>query len=114
MMDYQLAQRLENAGLVSKATFKAYAKYLCPHQLDGTAYIGHIEDCAERIYPLTLEELIEECRISRGFFRLEEVSSFDGTWKAKMHGTDKGWFTGNTPTEAVARLWLALNKPMVL
>jgi hypothetical protein len=63
----------------------------------------------------TLEELIEAC--GEVFYRLELMSGDDcgnEKWKS-VRGGHKGLQNlyegiGSTPTEAVARLWLALNK----
>ena len=62
-----------------------------------------------------LEELIEACDKDFDCLRLGGVTqvlewqswAFDHVWR-QPHYT-----TGSTPTEAVARLWLALNKPVV-
>lgn len=70
-------------------------------QLIDAGYIGvngHMD--------FLLEELIEAC--GHGYFTL--VHTIDH-WAAHM-GLEENvpWYEGSTPTEAVARLWLALNK----
>lgn len=92
-MDYELAKQLEDAGYdypwVEKASF-----------LDGQKTIYYY-------YP-TLSELIEACG---------EVTlcGYKNSWEAYSTSAphiDSSYksSTGKTPEEAVARLWLALNK----
>jgi len=66
-------------------------------------------------YP-TLEELIEAC--GEGFNTLSRDTSTSTTcWVVNNYSeidapeeTVLGWFEGKTPIEAVARLWLVINK----
>jgi len=51
-----------------------------------------------------LSSLIEAC--GDGYFTL---SSHQSGWQAKRGLEDK-WINGSTPEEAVAKLWLELNK----
>jgi len=84
-MNYSLAKELKDAGFVS----------------NGQAW----NDTLKEILPVpTLSELIEAC---------------EGNRQITLRGVPKLWeaFTndhflagGSTPTEAVARLWLSLNK----
>jgi hypothetical protein len=60
----------------------------------------------EQVYVPTLSELIEAC--GDGFYSLERIHP-NGTWKALAQWIAKS-FTSDTPDEAVAKLWLALNK----
>jgi hypothetical protein len=57
-------------------------------------------------YSPTLSELIEACHQDGVCMRLIERP--DGTWITSR--ADEEYFHGRTPQEAVARLWLALNK----
>lgn len=95
-MNYELAKELKDAGF----PFKNY----------GTGFDskGNLES-----RPIVeLSELIEAC----GEFGFESlISSFGGEWKkyfiaksAPKTGSKQG--TGKTPEEAVAKLWLELNK----
>jgi hypothetical protein len=60
------------------------------------------------VYLPSLIELIEACGDS--FFRLSHSQNNDGTsWDAESWNTGE-IETGSTPEEAVARIWLALNK----
>lgn len=100
-MNYELAKQLEAAG------FKQYGDN---RAVDGAKImIGHPDYTAEYYVP-TLEELVEEC--GDGFVSvvgrnrkhwLASLSSVDGTTLIQI-----GF--GDSPTEAVAKLWLALNK----
>jgi hypothetical protein len=61
---------------------------------------------ADRVYVPTLSELIEAC--DDQFRLLERHNSPAAPWTA--HTLHVGPAIGNTPEEAVARLWLALNE----
>ena len=67
--------------------------------------------CGDRAYVPTLEELIEACGDEFG-----HVARLHGGkhWRASGRDNDEEYSLieelGATPTEAVARLWLALNK----
>ena len=95
-MNYELALELQDAG------WGRGKDDYCPPSLG----------CCE----ITLEELIEEC--GEGFETLSRDTSTSTTcWVVNTFGeidapeeTVLGWFEGKTPTEAVARLWLELNK----
>ena len=65
---------------------------------------------ASRVYVPTLEELIEACVASSqdGNFFLFAMSGMWGASTCWNHKKDERG-NGSTPTEAVARLWLALN-----
>src|SRR2546423_9101291 len=97
-MDYTLAKGLEQAGFPqgSKGTW-AYPP---------DAIVGRAKD---RVYVPTLAELIEACgdRFS-GLTR----DAHPSPWKWIAHGTDGATVDarGGTAEEAVARLWLGLNK----
>lgn len=82
-MDYNLAKQLKDRGFP---------------QMDGR-YLNNGE-----VYVPTLEELIEACGTEFGRFIRQEHDS----WIASSE-TNKETGYGSTPTEAVAKLWLALN-----
>lgn len=85
-MNYELLKDLGNAGLKCK-------DYICPD--------GHFEDLPNP----TLSELIGAC--GTGFSSL----SFSSTgWTVYGVGDNQIVVEGASPEEAVARLWLALNK----
>lgn len=102
-MNYELAKELQEAGF-PYFHFEEFCKATGCHLKDG---IGRKED----VHKPTLSELIEACG-----------EDFSGLWKKKggwvassRFIVDEGiannqeWI-GSTPEEAVARLWLALNK----
>lgn len=89
-MDYELAKELKDAGFRQDLERKP----IWVRDLDGTM-----------LTLPTLSELIEACRGS--FFRLTYA---DG-WEASSDSGGKWTYVGGlTPEEAVAYLWLALNK----
>src|SRR5437588_12025866 len=61
----------------------------------------------DRVYQPTLSELIIAC--GEDFAALQRISNEAGTyWRAKAMAETEA--CGDTPEEAVARLWLGLNK----
>lgn len=106
-MTYELAKELKDAGfsqtgngLWSGNVGKINLESILPGEVFGIAQ----EDF---VYLPTLSELIEAC--GYGFFNLEYWSHpAHNSWLAK--GTTGVEIKGSTPEEAVARLWLALNK----
>ena len=102
-MDYQLAKELKTAGFPYRMT----------EPVRSMAPIG----TNDYVTLPTLSELVEACGHKVSDFRLDR--SFVGgehsvLWTATMLLRDEKeslWQgQGNTPEEAVARLWLALNK----
>jgi len=90
-MDYELALELKNAG------FKIRKSCFCDD-----------ESCIHMIFP-TLSELIEACGKYVNLFQLED--GWGAHWsKESMGGTFEFKASGSTIEEAVARLWLELNK----
>lgn len=95
-MNYDLALELKNAGFPQ--TGKGHA----------VGITGGLVEHGGDIYFPTLDEFVEAC--GEGFKSLTKVSDF---WEA--YGMKGSIFAdhkeaGRTPEEAVARLWLALNK----
>ena len=112
-MDHELTKQLKDAG------FKQGAATGNHH--DGGKWIdddGDIHDHEgggdNEMYIPTLEELIEAC--GEDFWSLTYLMGSPATWKAAADRSTlrqvepETYTTGATPTEAVARLWLALNK----
>lgn len=90
-MPYELAKQLKDARFPQEGGMRAYR--------DGLKM-----DCKEP----TLEELIEACG------RVDLYVQRDGeTVAVTAVGTKFFKEKASTPTEAVAKLWLALNKPTV-
>lgn len=102
MIDYTLAEQLKNAGFPSGS---------------GEDYIstGPFE---QWLYP-TLPELMDACGEEN--FSIHKVTHTENTggipvitksWGVELYTSDPDkdeYFSGSTPEEAVARLWLALN-----
>jgi hypothetical protein len=93
-MDYELAKQLKEAGF--QQNIKASDAYFME---DG-------RNNGNKIKIPTLEELIEASVHPVELLRLTEISK--GKWGASR--TDEEYYHGATPEEAVARLYLALNK----
>lgn len=89
-MNYDLAKELEDAGFGT-----------------GVTHIEMMRSEKETYYP-TLTELIKACG-GHAKFKLSWVQKF-GTWKAMIADIGATHAIGDTPEEAVARLWLAVNK----
>lgn len=104
-MTYELAKKLKDAGFPQ--TGNGYLRVFDPAD-------------AETVYKPTLEELIEALPAFFDFrlgYRLNVGPEERKAWEAK--GGWKNWSidrydeyqgTGENPSEAVANLWLALNK----
>jgi hypothetical protein len=91
-MDHELAIKLKEAGFPqNEVRFK------------GTEAIRDMLGP----YEPTLEELIEACK---GLYLTLEKDEY-GYWTAKSNDGEEyiGYSTGSNPSEAVAKLWLALN-----
>ncbi len=97
-MNYELAKQLKDAGFPQNGNGEP--QYFKDGVRDRTEF-GHRY---ERLYIPTLEELIEAC--GDGFNGLHKAGT---AWLAStLKGTGEFDGAGETPTEAVARLWLAL------
>ncbi len=95
-MDYSLAKELRWAGFPQKETF---------NQREARMFGRPIPD---EIYLPTLEELIEAC--GDEFLHLTRCTLPQGEWSCDSTLEDLEVVYGSTPSEAVARLYLALNK----
>jgi len=94
-MKYDLALRLKNAGFPQR-------------EMGGMWNFAFKYFKVEQVYFPTLSELIEAC--GEKFFRVSHSKNTDGTtWDAEswVSGDIE---TGNSPEEAVAELWLALEE----
>jgi len=118
-MNYELAKQLKDAGFPQRSVDMVSEKNIFPDEC-STGYGFKLDD---KCYKPTIEELIEAC--GEDFNYLERYGGGDRwicvKWKPyRFECTDgltrKGclweeqspW--GYTPTEAVAKLWLELNK----
>jgi hypothetical protein len=76
---------------------------------------GEIDEEGHMAYAPTLDELIEACGERFGSLGRDWLDDVGRFWCAIDRGREQRVpprveCTGSTPTEAVARLWLALNK----
>lgn len=108
-MNYSLAKQLKDSGFPQGNALKK--AYLIPDGKESSmdsvgAYLSGEESIG--VYEPTLEELIEACEQLTFTFGLEKHTN---DWRAGTLETGgvKEMSVGSTPTEAVARLWLALN-----
>ena len=103
-MNYELSKKLKDAGFPQDP--EGYEL----HTPDCKGWDGP-SDCTKetRAVVPTLSELIEACEPK--MYRLDYDDEGNDGYKA-MAGTADNHFTGTgtTPEEAVANLWLALNK----
>ena len=92
-MNYQLAERLRDEGFPQSGGGR--------HIGAPTAFVWRARDL---VYVPTLEELILACGDQFGAMARLEDESFEATAPA-----DRLRQTGKSPTDAFARLWLAIN-----
>lgn len=100
-MNYELAKQLKDAGFPQESDGLTSVYY---QEDKERIRLRHIENDTEVKIP-TLSELIEAC-VGKVFMLLIN-RNLEGRWASAVDG--KG-ASGDTPEEAVARLWLALNK----
>ena len=105
-MNYELAKQLKDAGFPQGGQWE---KWLCNCAISKTRQYSKVHDwntehCPpkEAIYVPTLEELIEACGVGTQLH-------YHSARSTAMSSQVIGMFHERTPTEAVARLWLALN-----
>jgi hypothetical protein len=105
-MNYETAKQLKDAGFPQAGSGRWFIEGYKIAQVRVSAFP---EPKGIKAYEPTLEELIEAC--GRPFW-LESNVGFEGdVWLAgKNIGPGEKYGKGATPTEAVALLWLNLNK----
>jgi hypothetical protein len=109
MINYKLAKKLKEAGFPQNVKS---GSILCKHlvsPMDGT-HIIHNYDCdyvKDGMYFPTLSELIEACGD-----RFDSLNKYQDGWEAWADRDEtSGIFKlGKSAEEAVANLWLELNK----
>jgi hypothetical protein len=109
-MQYELAKKLKDAGF-RQDFYSAYLKW----DKDDKEYNWEDPNCSviDKFFDLSvpdLSDLIEAC----GHYFYQLTKEDDGSWTcASINGYPKSGFgvtNSPTPEEAVAKLWLALNK----
>lgn len=112
-MDYELAKELKDAGFPQDGATCFDDPYTCcAHSMYYKQGIAEGGGRNEEPYFPTLEELIEACMESVPV-SLQLWWDKERGWLASYNNFSAGTndaFTGPTPTEAVARLWLALKR----
>lgn len=103
-MDYELAKQLKDAGFPQqKKDGKIYCPHNVPNMIKATDMFEHIESCPDLVYIPTLSELIEACG-NEFIYLMKDHNRWDA--KSKTQIISKL----SCPEEAVANLWLKLNK----
>lgn len=125
-MNYELAKELKDAGFPQELKMgdwfypiheSTHLRLVTLHGSEHTERCGHgrcdcecnycyPDACRDGLKVPTLEELIEAC--GEGFHKLSKTGVWS-TYGARSNGAVE-IEVGANPTEAVARLWLALNK----
>ena len=107
-MKYELAKKLKDAGFPQSVIYyeECYINGVkCNYGNDQGL---ESEQNGELVMIPTLSELIKAC--GKHFYSLELKSSPPDHWYATTLGKEERMCFGLTPEEAVANLWLALNK----
>jgi len=103
-MNYELAKQLKDAGFPQSKQWGEIT------DIDNKV-VGFVDKYGNKIVP-TLEELIDACGEEFGelvcLSNLGSNGSITEWWATQKEEGLQG--QGETPTEAVARLWLELNK----
>lgn len=98
-IDYNLAKKLKDSGFPQKL------HYISRYETDGYLDQELNNPIGHRVATPTLSELLNAC----GGRNLKLTADSKGTWYAGsyLYAVSS---EGKTPEEAVAKLWLALNK----
>jgi hypothetical protein len=111
-MFYELAKNLKDEGFPQDGSFVYWgtaAEFKKSREFAGPCHRLEAPAGTTLVTSPTLSELIEAC--GESFFAL--IRAPDNKWKAVARAEVSGGIFGDTPEEAVARLWRALNKNMV-
>lgn len=121
-MTYELAKQLKDAGFPQTLATNKFPLFYNKDGEFGNAVIDFNGiDSESAIYVPPLSELVEACDSKDYYFSVgRSAKEGDEQWEAKIEDWGKGysepgdevkeWKTGSTPEEAVAKLWLELNK----
>ena|SRR5271155_4165582 len=113
-INYELAKELKDAGFPQKTRFGSFyyhettTEFATPKVDLWLENLSTLKQPSCDVLSPNLEELIEAC--GKDFIALSMSDDDSGDWCAMGTGYNLGDIEGSTPTEAVARLWLALNK----
>jgi hypothetical protein len=109
-MNYELAKQLKDAGFPQNTDNQVLHPFFCTGWDKGNKCTKK-DQCTVP----TLSELIEAC--GGEFLDLSTIEGKDYVWEAcgkyyccDEHGEGRKFGEGKTPEEAVAKLWLELNK----
>lgn len=101
-MEYELAKRLKDAGFPQKER-----SIIVGNEDSFVADMGHLD---QYFYIPTLEELIEACGEDfRALFHKVKIGGKMWNWCAEAFLDDEYAEYGDTPSIAVANLWLSLH-----
>ena len=101
-MEYELAKELKDAGFKQNQDDPREDAYI----EGGIVKTQHGDELTIIVYNPSLSELIEAC--GEGFYKLIKISAKEPFYA--YNDVQDIVVAGSTPEEAVARLWLALNK----
>ena len=112
-MNYELVKKLKEAGFQTKYVFiKDVLKQATKEDISNMK-IGHIikkGTSVEYRFP-TLSEIIEKCGDNFiSLNRIEDTGYFHAKGQLELLASPVFYTEGSTPEEAVANLWLELNK----
>jgi len=108
-MNYELAKQLKDAGFPQIKNLRTFPPG-CSHWGTKDHPVGDIS-CECWISDPTLEELIEACGDNFEFL-VKRSPTMNPFWEAYMRNGESLCGGGQTPIEAVAHLWLALNQKL--
>lgn len=112
-MTYDLAKKLKNAGFPQVGEGKKWCKPQWEAMQRSEFVSCGCDHKTEEVYFPTLSELIEAC--GKHFHCLVHTTNGGMDcdrefWSAGKSAEVLDWLNGSTPEEAVANLWLAINK----
>ncbi len=104
-MNYELAKQLKEAGFPQPEPIEI-PEFL-PDNLRRTELVWEIK---EDVYTPSLSKLIEACGVGFGSLNQLDDETYPEQWSASIYNELDKCVIGSTPEEAVANLWLELNK----
>lgn len=113
-MNYELAKQLKDAGFPQQGeSYKGFYVMKDGSIIDKTVQpIVINNDVIEGIYSPTLSELIEACGDNFRNLERNDEGTFEAYPTREILIKNNGWWIekSSSPEEAVAKLWLELNK----